>query len=340
MTNIQKEIVDEVTDNVSRQEERQKLQFDKKHNVVNNSFKKGDLVLVKNMKKKKTLGMIKWLGPYIISDLPKLGTITLIDSNDKLIGKYRQNNIKRYISLEPNSTMIEKSDNEELHEDDIIDENNNTENDMGDSIFITQSSYDDNNMINENTFDLGIEDLFMPSPSPTKEKDTDEKQTKTDEVNESGRVCRPKRKLKDRRNIIYEYFTVLNDTEYHAHLHTSLSGIPEGAHVWLGGDFNLGDINWEDESVKQYAAKSGPSHQLLNISKDPFLNQVVVEPTRTTDTCENILDLFFTNNSSLVNKVHVIPGISDHETVYIESSLRPIKTKLPPREVSTYKRRL
>ncbi|CAG2239304.1 unnamed protein product [Mytilus edulis] len=118
----------------------------------------------------------------------------------------------------------------------------------------------------------------------------------------------------------------------------SLSRIPEGAHVWLGCDFNLGDINWEDESVKQYAAKSGPSHQLLNISKDHFLNQVVVEPTRITETCENILDLFFTNNSSLVNKVHVIPGISDHETVYIESSLRPIKTKLPPREVYTYKK--
>ena len=153
------------------------------------------MVLVKNMKKKKTLGMIKWLGPYIISDLPKLGTITLIESINKLIGKYRQNNIKRYISLDPNRTMIEKSDNDELHEDDIIDENNNTENDMGDSIFITQSSYDENNTINENTFDLGIEDLFMPSPSPKKEKDTDEKQTKTDKVNESGRVCRPKRRI-------------------------------------------------------------------------------------------------------------------------------------------------
>ncbi|VDI75109.1 Hypothetical predicted protein [Mytilus galloprovincialis] len=44
------------------------------------------------------------------------------------------------------------------------------------------------------------------------------------------------------------------------------------------------------------------------------------------------------NTSSLVNKVHVIPGISDYETVYIESSLRPIKTKLPPREVYTYKK--
>ncbi|VDI22092.1 Hypothetical predicted protein [Mytilus galloprovincialis] len=129
-----------------------------------------------------------------------------------------------------------------------------------------------------------------------------------------------------------------DDTEYLAHLHTSLSRIPEGTHVWLGGDFNLGDINWEDECVKQCAAKSGPSHHLLNISKDHFLNQVVVEPTRITDTCENILDLFFTNNSSLVNKVNVLPGISDHETVYTESSLRPIKTKLPPREVFTYKK--
>ncbi|XP_071171106.1 uncharacterized protein [Mytilus edulis] len=69
----------------------------------------------------------------------------------------------------------------------------------------------DGTYVEENTFDLGIEDLFMPSPSPTKEKDTDDEHIKTDEVNESSRVCRPKRKLKDRKNSIYEYFTVLNE---------------------------------------------------------------------------------------------------------------------------------
>ena len=37
-------------------------------------------------------------------------------------------------------------------------------------------------------------------------------------------------------------------------------------------------------------------------------------------------DLFFSNNPSVVNRVEVIPGISDHETVYVEFSLRPDET--------------
>jgi hypothetical protein len=56
------------------------------------------------------------------------------------------------------------------------------------------------------------------------------------------------------------------------------------------------------------------------------LDQVVQEPTRVTETTANVLDLFFTNNSTLTNKVEVIPGISDHEAVFIESSLRPLNT--------------
>ena len=53
--------------------------------------------------------------------------------------------------------------------------------------------------------------------------------------------------------------------------------------------------------------------------------------------CSNCKFLFFTNNSTLTNKVEVIPGISDHEAVFIESSLRPLKVKVPPRKVFMYK---
>jgi hypothetical protein len=59
---------------------------------------------------------------------------------------------------------------------------------------------------------------------------------------------------------------------------------------------------------------------------------MVKSPTHYTDTTEAILDLFLTNNATLVNKVEVIPGISDHEAVYIESSLRPDKIKKPPKK--------
>ena len=127
-----------------------------------------------------------------------------------------------------------------------------------------------------------------------------------------------------------------NDPEYIGHLQTCLARIPVGAHAWIGGDFNLGDINWETESVKQYANKSGLCNQILTIAKDNYLEQMVIEPTRITEDTENVLDLFFSNNSSLVNRVEVIPGISDHETVYVESSLRPAKAQTPPRKVYIY----
>ena len=40
-----------------------------------------------------------------------------------------------------------------------------------------------------------------------------------------------------------------NNPEYQQQLHSLLNRIPtdKGAHLWLGGDFNLPDINWEDE---------------------------------------------------------------------------------------------
>ena len=62
----------------------------------------------------------------------------------------------------------------------------------------------------------------------------------------------------------------------------------------------------------------------------------MTEPTRFPEDTENILDLFFCNNWTLVNHVEVIPGISDHKCVYIESSLRPSKTVTPPRKVHLY----
>ena len=115
----------------------------------------------------------------------------------------------------------------------------------------------------------------------------------------------------------------IDNPEYLSHLDASLSRIPEGAHVWFGGDFNLADINWTDNSVCPSATKPALCSQLIDITNDPFLQQLVTEPIRITETTESNLDLFFTNNSSLISNVEVIPGISDHEVVYIEASLRP-----------------
>ena len=67
--------------------------------------------------------------------------------------------------------------------------------------------------------------------------------------------------------------------------------------------------------------------------KDAFLEQDVTEAIRTTESSSSILDLFSTSNPTLINKVEIIPGISDHEAVFVESSLGPIRVKAAPRKV-------
>ena len=88
-----------------------------------------------------------------------------------------------------------------------------------------------------------------------------------------------------------------------------------------------------------YPSHGAQCQKLLTIAKDAFLSQMVDEPTRITETNSNIfLDLFLTNNDILVNQTRVIPGISEHEAVFIESSLRPIKKSPSPRRVYKYHR--
>ena len=105
--------------------------------------------------------------------------------------------------------------------------------------------------------------------------------------------------------------------------------IHNGVHLWPGGDFNLANIDWGNECVKPYPAHGAQCQQLLNIAKYSFLKQVVIEPTRVTETSSNIFDLFFTNVETLVNQDNIVPGIADHKAVFLESSLRPIKPKQP-----------
>ena len=90
--------------------------------------------------------------------------------------------------------------------------------------------------------------------------------------------------------------------------------VHNGSHIWLG-------IDWQNENIKHNSLHTAGYHQLLDITKNDHLAQLVLEPTRITET----LDLFLTSNNTLVNQVRVIPGISDHEAVVIESSLRPNK---------------
>ena len=85
----------------------------------------------------------------------------------------------------------------------------------------------------------------------------------------------------------------IDNPDYLSHLDASLAWIPERAHVWIGGDFNLADINWTDNSVCPSATKPALCSQLIDITNDRFQQQLVTKPTRITETTESILDMFF-----------------------------------------------
>ena len=64
------------------------------------------------------------------------------------------------------------------------------------------------------------------------------------------------------------------------------------------------------------------------------LTQMVTEPTRYEDT----LDLFLTNNPTLVSKVEIMPGLSDHDIVYSEVNIKPQIVTQKPRVMPVYRK--
>jgi len=99
--------------------------------------------------------------------------------------------------------------------------------------------------------------------------------------------------------------------------------------VWLGGDINLSDICWKTQSIIGHQNTLRTDSTFLDLVQDNHLEQVVTFPTRK----EHTLDLFLTNRPSLVNRCEPLPGIGDHDIVYIDSDItakinKPVKRKI------------
>jgi hypothetical protein len=114
-----------------------------------------------------------------------------------------------------------------------------------------------------------------------------------------------------------------------------VTGKYPNANMYLGGDFNLGDIDWKSQSVKHGSNKRLQCDKLIDIMNDFSLHQTIEEPTyRNT----SILDLFFTNTPGLILKSYNAPGISenDHDLVIIETVLKGEINKKAPRKVFVF----
>lgn len=116
-------------------------------------------------------------------------------------------------------------------------------------------------------------------------------------------------------------------------LRKSISLLPGNAsekNIILGGDFNAPGIDWENEQPG--TNNIALNQHVLDIVKEYSLTQVQLEPTRK----QNILDLIFTSNQTLVQNVQTIPGISDHCAVMMDSSIHPVYTKKAQRKIYTF----
>ena len=92
---------------------------------------------------------------------------------------------------------------------------------------------------------------------------------------------------------------------------TETAGKYPNAIICYAGDFNVPEIDWNNELIVGYRYPHCMNTRVLNMMHDCGFAQMVNSPTRN----NNILNLFFTNKPSLVQQSYVVPGISDYESV-------------------------
>jgi hypothetical protein len=76
------------------------------------------------------------------------------------------------------------------------------------------------------------------------------------------------------------------------------------------------------------------NNKFLELVQDNHLKQVVTFPTRH----ENTLDLFLMNRPSLVNRCEPLPGLGDHEIVYIDTDISAKLIKSFKRKIYIWKK--
>ena len=104
------------------------------------------------------------------------------------------------------------------------------------------------------------------------------------------------------------------------------------SHIWIAGDMNFPGYDWLNNCLKPNCSYPSLTTRLVDLIDDCGFTQMVTAPTRGANT----LDLFITNNDSLINTVKYIPGLSDHDIVYVEGDINPIVNKQKPRKIFLY----
>ena len=93
-------------------------------------------------------------------------------------------------------------------------------------------------------------------------------------------------------------------------------------------------INWSNIAPTEDCKNQSYYRDFIDILYDNNMTQIVQDPTRE----NHILDLFLTNNPSIVNRANVIPGISDHDAVLVNTNTSARMRPQKPRKIHLFKK--
>ena len=119
-------------------------------------------------------------------------------------------------------------------------------------------------------------------------------------------------------------------------LKSSLTNIKQqfpNAFILLGGDFNCPGIKWSDGTLLESYLPAATREALLQFSNHHYLDQIVLQPTR----ANNILDLCFTSHPGKIELCNTLPGLSDHEAVFVKFSAQLHKHEQLSKKVYVYR---
>jgi hypothetical protein len=121
-----------------------------------------------------------------------------------------------------------------------------------------------------------------------------------------------------------------SNIEYMTDLCNQLTNIEakyKNAVIWIMGDFNLPDINWNSYTIEKHQNIKEINELFINTLLNLNLEQINKKPTRN----NNILDLFLTNRPGLVIDYEILPGLSDHDIIRVNNRMHTQICKKPKR---------
>lgn len=107
--------------------------------------------------------------------------------------------------------------------------------------------------------------------------------------------------------------------------------------IVIGGDFNLGDIDWSREiPIANNPTTASQHNKFLHLMDDFSLIQHVKAPTRPVS--EKTLDLLLSTYPNSISGVSTSSGLSDHDIVSFEINLKATRFSKSPHRVYLYKK--